>query len=682
VLFRSVEPQIALSGDYSWGGSDFSSQVKAFYSHSLSNAPLATNLAKYPVVLYSPGANEHRRECMDRAEELASWGYVVVGLDTSDTYISVFPNGRVVYYQFVYPSPPTHAGLVAGTELRVQDLQFVMDQLAVLNASDARLAGHLDLEKIGAFGHSMGGISSVQLCLRDPRCKACASSDFVFLEPNLMPQPLGFPWLHFRSDAGTDPDRDVGGMWRDPTVQLFSQQQTNAYFVKLASTVHGCFADYGLIENSAAFESYYGTPMSGQLLLGGRLSQILRAYLLSFFNKFLLGIDDHLLDGPPPAYPEVIEFLSAGAVSGPPRNPVAALVQGSDGNLYGTTAYGGAYGQGTVFQVATNGVLTPLVSFNGTNGSRPSAALLQASDGDFYGTTAFGGTNRNNGTIFQMTPAGALTTLVSFNGTNGAEPFAGLIQGSDGNFYGTTVLGGINNLGSVFQMTPAGELTTLFSFNGTNNGAFPFGGLTLGTNGNFYGATSAYGTADGGSTAGHVAIAFQVTPAGLLSPLASLSGASANSVAGLVLGTNGLFYGTTEHGGDVSLNGAWGGFGTVFRMTSTGALTTLVSFGGSNGSYCVSGLVQGNDGYFYGTTAGGGWSSTVTGGGTLFKMTPTGSLTTLVSFNGANGCSPQAPLIQASDGNFYGTTTYGGPYGGGTVFQVTTNGMLTTLVGF
>ncbi len=117
-------------------------------------------------------------------------------------------------------------------------------------------------------------------------------------------------------------------------------------------------------------------------------------------------------------------------------------------------------------------------------------------------------------------------------------------------------------------------------------------------------------------------------------------------------------------------------------MTSAGVGTTLVEFNGTDGSYCAGGLVQGSDGNFYGTTAGGGASGSPTGGGTVFKMTPNGVVTTLVSFNGANGCSPQAPVIEGTDGNLYGTTTYGGPDGGGTVFQITTNGTLTTLVSF
>jgi uncharacterized repeat protein (TIGR03803 family) len=146
-----------------------------------------------------------------------------------------------------------------------------------------------------------------------------------------------------------------------------------------------------------------------------------------------------------------------------------------------------------------------------------------------------------------------------------------------------------------------------------------------------------------------------------------------------VQGQDGNFYGTTAGSGGY----IGSGFGGVFKMTPAGVLTARFAFNGANGSFCVSSLVQGSDGNFYGTTAGGGGGSgPADAGGTVFKMTPAGVLTTLVSFNGANGNSPQAPLIQGSDGNFYGTTTYGGPHGGGTVFQVTTNGVLTTLVAF
>jgi uncharacterized repeat protein (TIGR03803 family) len=367
-----------------------------------------------------------------------------------------------------------------------------------------------------------------------------------------------------------------------------------------------------------------------------------------------------------------MQFLSTSTVSVPPEYPSAALVEGSDGNFYGTTAYGGESGKGTVFQVTTNGALAILASFNGPNGSHPTAALVEGSDGNFYGTTAYGGTNGNNGTVFQITPEGALTTLVSFNGTNGRHSAGGLVEGTDGNVYGTTIRGGADDLGTVFQITPAGTLATLVSFNGANGG-LPFAGLMQGTNGNFYGTTS-LGSSGNGTV-------FTMNPAGVLTMVEGVSAPALYPAAGLVQAKDGNFYGTTAYGGNDSLN-AGSGFGTVFKMTPSGALTTLLSFNGFNGSYCASGLVQASDGNFYGTTAGGGGSSSLTGGGTVFKMTPTGTLTTIVSFNGANGCSPQAPLIQGTDGNFYGTTTYGGPNGGGTVFQVTTNGVLTTLAAF
>jgi len=670
---RYVEPQV-VDSQYDFGSSmNFDSQVAAFFSHSLSNAPLATNFPAYPAVLYDPGYGGHRRENTDKTEDLASWGYIVVGLDTADTVLSVFPDGTVVNGQSV---SHTAAGFVPEIEDRLLDLEFVVDELARLNVSDPRLSGRLALDKIGVFGWSMGGSTAAQLCLRDPRCKAGAGFDADFFETNALTQPLNAPFLYFRSDFGPDPGPPYGLGRADDRLEVYNNLVTNAYWVKLVSTIHGSFADYDLIFDSASMRSAWGTPMSGQFLPPARLNQIVRAYLFSFFNKFLQGEDDHLLDGPAPAYPEVVQFFSVSSSAVPPEYPAAALIQGHDGNFYGTTEYGGTNNKGTVFQVTPAGVLTTLVSFNGANGSHPAAALVQGDDGNFYGTTVSGGTNGNQGTVYQMTPAGTLTTLVCFNGTNGSYPAAGLVQGSDGYFYGTTVSGGTRGFGTVFRMTAAGGLTTLVSFSNTN-GAAPLAALVQGGDGNFYGPTSLGGNLSLNTGAGCGTV-FKMTPAGVLTTLVQFNGTTGGySVAGLMQGTNGNFYGTAEYGGSLSANDGYG-FGTVFAMTPAGALPALVMLNLTNGYNPAAGLTQGSDGNFYGTTDGGGTG----GAGTVFQLTPAGVLTTLVSFNGANGNNPHGGLVLGTDGNFYGTTEYGGANGLGTVFQVTTNGTLTTLASF
>ena len=300
-------------------------------------------------------------------------------------------------------------------------------------------------------------------------------------------------------------------------------------------------------------------------------------------------------------------------------HPQAGLVQGSDGNFYGTTAGGGSRPNGTVFEITPAGGFTTLHSFTniGADGTGPQAGLIQGSDGNFYGTTSGGGDSGiRGGTVFQITPAGVLTTLHSFteDGTDGADPQAGLVQGSDGNFYGTTAIGGgSSGAGTVFQMTPAGVLTTLYSFTGSGtDGTNPEANLIQGSDGNFYGTTANGGSSGDGTI-------FRITAAGVLTTLYSFTGLGADGAdpqAGLVQGSDGNFYGTTARGGI-------DGDGTVFRFTSAGTNTTLHSFTGTgaDGSAPKASLIQGSDGNFYGTAEG--------PGGTVFRLSLTPPVGTL-----------------------------------------------------
>lgn len=322
------------------------------------------------------------------------------------------------------------------------------------------------------------------------------------------------------------------------------------------------------------------------------------------------------------------------------------------------------------FQARAGVTLTTLVSFNGTNtpyGAGPRAGLVQGADGSFYGTTYHGGTN-NAGTIFQLTTNGTLTTLVTLAFDTGGLPTAGLIQGQDGNFYGATVIGGSNSYGTIFKLATNGAFATLVSF-GNTNGASPYAGLVQANDGSLYGTT--YGTV--GPPYGYGTI-FKLTTSGTFGPLYSFTGTNdgADPYAGLVQGTDGSLYGTTFYGGS-------NGYGAVFKLTTNGTFSPLYSFTGTfDGANPYAGLVQGTDGSFYGTT----YNEGSNGYGTVFKFATNGVLTTLVSFGNTNGASPYAGLVQGADGSFYGSTYQGGTYGYGTVFKLGTNGTLTTLLSF
>ena len=303
--------------------------------------------------------------------------------------------------------------------------------------------------------------------------------------------------------------------------------------------------------------------------------------------------------------------------------------------------------------------LTTLVTFDVTNGAQPSG-LKQASNGNFYGTTSSGGAN-GDGEVFEMTLSGGLTILHSFDVTDGIDPGSGLTP-SAGNYYGTAAAGGADACGEVFEITPTGALTVLHSFIETD-GKNP-NGLRLGSDGNFYGTTQ-IGGADGD---GEV---YKVTSSGTVTVLHSFDiSDGAMPKSGLVQGTDGNYYGTT------SINGP-GADGTVFKITPSGTLTTLHAFSSTDGDG-PGGLLQSTvDGNFYGTTQNGG----AYGDGVVYKMTPSGTLTVLHSFDVTDGAFPGS-LIEGTDGNFYGTTKDGGANGDGEVYKLTSAGTLTILHSF
>jgi uncharacterized repeat protein (TIGR03803 family) len=350
----------------------------------------------------------------------------------------------------------------------------------------------------------------------------------------------------------------------------------------------------------------------------------------------------------------------------------APLVQGFDGNLYGTTDDGGLKAGGTAFKITLAGKLTLVHYFcsrtNCADGEVPESGLVPATNGDLYGITSSGGSGCSYcGTVFEISSRGTLFTLHSFDGSDGLNPL-GLMQASNGDFYGTTSAGGSGSGGTIFRMTPTGTLMTLYNFEDFN---YPVAGLVEGNDGNFYGTTITY------ASGGHGTI-FKMTPDGGVTTLHSFSGGDGSwPVAPLMEASNGHFYGTTAQGGPDSSICVSTGCGTVFEITPEGVLTTLHYFAGPDGSSPSGALIQGSDGNLYGTTSGGGPSnsSCYFGCGTIFQITPEGKFTTLHTFHGFDGRYPYVALVQATDGNFYGTTYTGGTStsctgGCGTVFQL------------
>jgi uncharacterized repeat protein (TIGR03803 family) len=323
------------------------------------------------------------------------------------------------------------------------------------------------------------------------------------------------------------------------------------------------------------------------------------------------------------------------------------------------------------------------------DGSTPYAGLIQGKGGSFFGTTFSGGSN-NGGTVFRIDAQGELSTVYSFcaqaSCADGSSPYAALFQASSGSFYGTTESGGTSGAGSVFKLSLPGTFHVVHSFDGSD-GFSPYGSLIQVADGSFYGTTG--GNPTGANISGTV---FRLSASGKLTTLYWFCSKAncadgANPWGTLVQAEDGSFYGTTAAGGShicKTRGSEQIGCGTVFKITLQGKLTTLYNFCSQGGANCtdgitpLAGLVEAADGSFYGTTSGGGSNDN----GTVFRITPEGKLTTVHRFQGTDGASPYAGLLSTNDGNFYGTTTFGGANDRGVIFKLAPDGKLTTLYNF
>lgn len=346
--------------------------------------------------------------------------------------------------------------------------------------------------------------------------------------------------------------------------------------------------------------------------------------------------------------------------------PYASLIRDTAGNLYGATEVGGVSGAGTVFKVSKNGTEKVLYSFTGgADGANPFAELLRDTAGNLYGTTANGGAS-GLGTVFKVSKTGKETVLYSFaGGTDGCYPYGGLLRDQAGNLYGTTEVCGASGVGTVFKLGKAGKETVLHSFaGGTSDGEFPsFTTPLMDKKGNLYGVAEQGGTYNQG-------VVYKLGKSGKFTLLYSFAGGTidgCNIFGTPAMDSAGNLYGTANNCGASHV-------GMVWKVSPKGKETVLHNFAGgaSDGAEPIAGLIMDAKGNLYGDTYQGGSASL----GTVYKLNKKGTLTLLHTFTGPDGDYPYSGLIQDAAGNLYGTTLYGGSGQGcrngcGTVWRIT-----------
>jgi uncharacterized repeat protein (TIGR03803 family) len=359
--------------------------------------------------------------------------------------------------------------------------------------------------------------------------------------------------------------------------------------------------------------------------------------------------------------------------------PYGGVIADSAGNLYGTTYQGGRVkdcglfaGCGVVYKLDPSGKLTVLHSFVGNSDGRQPyfGNLFRDSSGNLFSTTVYGGIKNNIGvgTAFEITSAGRETVLHQFLGgaEDAQQPNQGLILDADGYFYGTSVAGGSAEDGTVYRMSKSGRVKILHTFTGTD-GIEPTGWLVEDKAGNFYGTAGTGGTTGGGTV-------FKITKSGKFTLLYTFKGApdGGSPEGGLAIDNMGNLYGGTFEGGDVTPCPPFG-CGVIFKVNSkTGAESIVHTFVGKDGAVATGGPILDSSGNLYGTT----WAGGVYDQGTVFKIDTTGALTTLYNFTGqSDGGLPFSGVTADQAGNLYGATNVGGindcESGCGVVFKLT-----------